>query len=406
MNILSITNNTLCSGCGTCNAICPHDAISMEVTPSMGLLYASLDINKCINCGLCARVCPSATILSEKDTIDYDSIIGENKGCYVGHSLDKQIYENSQSGGIVTAISKYLLDNNLVDAVISCRMEYEINAPKAHYYICLSVKDIYLNQKSCYTQVDIVSALKQISGFRSVAIIGLPCHIQGVTNLQRVFPAKYANVKYKIGLICDKSYSQTYAEAIVSKLSSSLPITIDYRHKDFVYKGKYYSYQEAPTVVKTCDRIVSVIPNTRRMFLKDFFTVPKCNLCYDKLNKDADIVLGDPWGLDGKYDKEHGDSVIIVRSSIGASILASLQDAGLIAIKEVSIDEVAEGQRIPARVRNIHSLDWKAVCADWASHESISKDCVINHVNRLFYWSQVKVQLRSILGRIKRGILQ
>ena len=46
MNIKQITDNLLCSGCGTCNTICGHNAISMKRTHTMKLLYADNRYNK------------------------------------------------------------------------------------------------------------------------------------------------------------------------------------------------------------------------------------------------------------------------------------------------------------------------------------------------------------------------
>ena len=69
MNIKCISDNLLCSGCGTCYAICNHNAIAMKNTPTMGLLYADVKVDRCTDCGLCLRVCPSRNILNEKESL-------------------------------------------------------------------------------------------------------------------------------------------------------------------------------------------------------------------------------------------------------------------------------------------------------------------------------------------------
>lgn len=54
----TIANVTNCTGCGACQNICPHKAISM-IPNHEGFLYPVIDDDKCTNCGICFDVCPS-----------------------------------------------------------------------------------------------------------------------------------------------------------------------------------------------------------------------------------------------------------------------------------------------------------------------------------------------------------
>jgi ferredoxin len=54
-NYTPIVDETLCTGCGTCETRCQVKAITVAGTPS-------IDYDKCIGCGLCASGCPSAAI--------------------------------------------------------------------------------------------------------------------------------------------------------------------------------------------------------------------------------------------------------------------------------------------------------------------------------------------------------
>lgn len=124
MNVNQITDNLLCSGCGTCNTVCGRNAITMKKTPTMGLLHAEIDPTKCTDCGLCLKMCPSSNALAEKADVTEEKIIGDIKACYVGRSLDKEIFANAQSGGMVTSILKFLFEKGLIDCAVSCRMDY------------------------------------------------------------------------------------------------------------------------------------------------------------------------------------------------------------------------------------------------------------------------------------------
>jgi len=396
MNIKQITDNLLCSGCGTCNVICRHNAISMKKTPTMGLLFADIDIEKCADCGLCVQMCPSSHAIEEKSIVSREMVIGGIKGCYVGRSLDRKIFDNAQSGGMVTSILSYLFAEGLIDAVVSCRMEHGSPVPSVRYSILNSAEELGQNQKSCYTQVDIVSALNHIARYKNVAVVGVSCHIRGIKELMTI--KKYDNIKYLIGLICDKSFSDTYMDALLfGEKKPGGKIRINYKQKNFYHEGRYYSYQQAPIVISNVESENTVVPNTKRFFFKNYFTVPKCNICWDKLNVRADISLGDPWGLSGKYDEKEGDSVVIVRSKSASDIVAKMKDKGLISISPVSAEDVANGQQIDARLCDIHNADWHGIVSMWEKSESMSKSRYL----RIIYIAYSKWKIRVLLSRAK-----
>lgn len=400
MNIQQISDNLLCSGCGTCNSVCGHNAIKMKRTATMGLLYATVDTDKCTNCGLCLKMCPSLNILEEKKNITSNKIVGFTKACYIGRSLNKTIFDNAQSGGLVTTILKYLFDHGLIDAAVSCRMDYGVSRPNVHYSIISSVDELKSNQKSCYTQVDVVSALRETASFKSIAVVGVPCHIQGLSNLQQL--KKYVNVKYKIGLICDKTYSDSYMDAIMygeNKLHGQ--IKINYRQKNFTYNGIHHSYQQAPTVIENERGEIVVIPNRKRMFLKEYFSVPKCAICWDKLNVQADIVCGDPWGLNGQYDKIKGDSLIIVRTNFAHSLISNMQTLGLLKLLSINKEDVVRGQLVNERINRITSCNWNDVVRKWESSESQTREEIIKKVTS----SYAKIKLkRQLLNKINEFV--
>jgi len=373
----------------------------MKSTSTMGLLYANVDAEKCVDCGLCLKMCPSANILSEKETITKEQAVGEVKSCCVGRSLNKDIFDNAQSGGMVTTILKYLFDNGLIDAAVSCRMEYGSPVPSLHYSVLTNAEKLYLNQKSCYTQVDIVSALKETAQYKSVAVVGVPCQIQGISNLTEF--KKYSNITYKIGLVCDKTYSATYMDAIIKGIRKPKgDLRINYRQKNFSHKEVYYSYQQAPTVVLNREGHMAIIPNAKRMFLKDYFAVPKCRICWDKLNSKADIVLGDPWGLKGRYNEQEGDSLIITRSALGEKLLKELLDNSLVRAANVPINDVLEGQDIEGRVNKIKSSDWSVYQRAWERQEAMKKSDLLRKTQKEYRAQLKKTKSSPIIKAIRR----
>ena len=182
--------------------------------------------------------------------------------------------------------------------------------------------------------------------------------------------------------------------------TSENKLKIVYKQKNFTYKGVAYSYQHAPTVVTNQKGEMTIIPNSKRMFLKDFFTVPKCKLCWDKLNTKADIVLGDPWGLKGKYDEQKGDSVIIVRTAQATKMLNDMLLEEKITLTPVEVNEVAKGQLIKQRVKSINNANWDSIKSRWTKLEQRSYKSVMLQARLICFMMNVKVILSDIKGLI------
>ncbi len=61
--IKSQVNETICSGCGTCESVCPYDAIEMILDPkNTDKKIAKVNEAICNACGTCAAACPSGAI--------------------------------------------------------------------------------------------------------------------------------------------------------------------------------------------------------------------------------------------------------------------------------------------------------------------------------------------------------
>ena len=357
-NIQGISDSLLCSACGACKAICGKNAIDFNFT-NIGRLKAEINEN-CIDCGLCTKVCPSLN----KTEIQQEAInplIGKVIHTYIGRATDQHIYKNAQSGGICTAITTYLLETNKVDVVVTCKMCKDLS-PYPLAQLIRNKKDLISCQRSCYTPVDLRSALKNIKPRERIAIVGLPCQIAGATLLQQK-STKYSNILYKIGLICDRNHCKGYQDTILSYLPKTREKkNLIYRKKDFCYKKNdfcykkhqqaYYPYRTAPVVVELDNGRSYIFPNGFRFALKDFFTAPRCRVCLDKLNINADIVLGDPWGM-SDVDWDHGDSLAISRTEKGVALLNEVSKANYIDIRESDFQEVVKGQSIQSRPQQV-----------------------------------------------------
>lgn len=337
-NITEVTNNHLCCMCGGCSYICPQSAISMNALKS-GLLYPEVDKEKCNHCGLCLEICPGINI---NEKLDDRSFYGSAVNSWTGKATDNEIYANSQSGGAVTAILNHLIDEGQIDgAVVTCQQK---NSLICKPIIATSRQDLITAQKSKYSPVDLLSVLSEVENRNfSVAVVGLPCHIEGLLNIMNKKKALKSRIKYSIGLICDKTMAGSAIDCLVSfkGLKINQVRRLDFRNKE---RAGY------PGEVMITDRKNHkfFLPAKDRTFIKDFFTPPRCRLCFDKMNIFSDITVGDPHGL-SNVDRTGGESLIISRNNQGDELISQIISKNIIQVKPVDYNAVCRGQCIENR---------------------------------------------------------
>ena len=340
-----ISQNYLCTNCGACKAVCPKGSISF-VYSNIGRMYAKVNHDLCVECGLCQRVCPSLNF-EELFLRNEDPFNGTILNTYIVRSSDSTIYDNAQSGGMCTTTIRYLFDKKLIDAAIVCLTEISNNpVPKA--IVVRSAGQLKLTQKSNYTPVEMLSVLKEIDVSERVALVGLPCHIKASVLLaERI--KKYNVIKYRLGLVCDRTLCNGINDVIAS-LSKLPKYKVVWRRKNFTFRGRYYSYKNAPIVIVDGSNQERIIyPNNYRMVLKDMFTAPHCRICYDKANVFSDIAYGDPWCLD-EVDWNKGDSLVITRTEMGDRVMSNLIKEGFAANpRQTDTQKALDGQFIYER---------------------------------------------------------
>lgn len=313
---------------------------------SIGRLLPMIDEAKCTNCGLCYNNCPGLDVKGIQLPNEADKYVGHIENVYIGKASDERIYKNSQSGGLVTATLKYLFESGKIDAAIMCRVEDAIEyTPKA--VVITNPDDLFSCQKSSYVPIDIVSAMRMAEEYNSIAVVGTGCHIQGVRAL-RDFNKKYRErIKYTLGLICDRTLCKTATDVLYGNHFKE-------ERKRLIWRDKSLNYKKARILIKTIDNRKAEVPTWKRHALKDPFTNPRCRICFDKLNTGADIVFGDPWGMNN-VDWNGGMSVVLSRTIAGAEIIADMMRQGFIKLREAPLDEVIKGQHINKRKIEVSS---------------------------------------------------
>lgn len=319
-----------CVGCGVCVGMCGHNTISMRWN-SLGQ-YEPYYINQstCTSCGLCVKVCPFLSDNANENEIgrlkfsDLSAIkhlpeTGYFLECYVGHA-DSQTRLNGASGGTVSQILKWMLNNKSVEKIITVESTGDSNK-----FFKMAVIDTIDQVNSCsksvYYPVELSDVIRKIKkNDCRFAIVGLPCFIKAVELSKKLSPLLKKRIVYTLGLTCGQTKSKRYTEYLIHSMNIPLSsvTSISYRRKVKGFPSNNYAFEVTTKDGKILQKMWSEIAI---IWCNDLFKQQSCNCCDDIFAECADITFMDAWLPD--YTEYEGASLIINRNPLFTSFFNS-----------------------------------------------------------------------------------
>jgi coenzyme F420 hydrogenase subunit beta len=344
-NIAEVSERELCTGCGTCAALCPKGAISMVV--QNGIIQAGVDANICSGCGICLRCCSGITVdlegLSEqvfgKQPDDPD--VGNYLECYVGFSNDEGMRNRSTSGGVVTHLIIYALDKGIIDGALVTKMDKE-NPKKSVAFVARTREEVISASRARYCPVTFDKAIALLRKERGkFAIVGLPCQVHSIRMAEKLFPDLRNKIALHVGLFCSHMVSFDGTENILGRLDlgDKELVSLDYR------AGKLPDYmfvtaKNGRTFKVRYSRGWKAYWN---VFAPYFFTPLRCLMCPDALNEFSDISVGDAW-IPEFRKANSGRSIVVVRTEPGRRLLSDMREKKLLSMLPVPVSKVKQSQ--------------------------------------------------------------
>ena len=332
-------NKEKCCGCGSCEQICPKHAIVMK-EDNEGFLYPYVDYEKCNNCRLCEKKCPIG---------DYENKTDNIRQCYLAYdkNIDNRI--NSSSGGVFSLLAKRILTNHGIVSGASFDEHWNV------HHICIDNDyKLHMLMGSKYLQSRMENIYNEIEYYlkegRTVLFSGVECQISG---LKHFLGREYNNL-YTVGVLCHGVPSSRVWHMYLDwqkELNNSSIKKISFRNKDYGWK-KYnvkIEFENGNIYSK-----VFYDDSYMKLFLENICLRPSCYECqHKKLERDADISIGDCWGVENTVpdmDDDLGTSVVLIHSEKGKQLFDSIKE--YINHKESVVDEV-----LPKYADSRHSVD-------------------------------------------------
>lgn len=298
-----------CTRCGLCVGMCPY--------------IKTLDerISFIHDCGLedgnCYRICPRTP--SDWPELDRqvfgqereDHILGHHLEVLYARSLDKNIAQVGQYGGVVSSLASYLIEIGQSQGAVLTKGE-ENGPPKP--FIARTREEVISCAGSNYSASPTLSILNEgvSQGLDNLVTVGRPCQILAIRKMQGLKEVSEHNlsarkVNFSIGLFCFWSLETKVYAFLQAKTG-----------------GKAIKKMDIPlnfVVVTTEDGEVQIPVDELRDFIR-----PTCQRCFDPTAEFADVSVGST-----EDDPEW--NTLIIRSYRGQDVVAMARAAGRLETK-------------------------------------------------------------------------
>ncbi|KKG67882.1 hypothetical protein DU43_06810 [Methanosarcina mazei] len=348
--VSQVVNDNLCTGCGTCIPLCPEKALKLTTDENKGIYIPKLNEMKCNNCGLCYAVCPGHSVdfkdlsLNIFEKKPEDSVIGNCLAYYVGHATNCDTRYNSSSGGFVTALLTYALEEGIINGALVTRMNK--NDPlKPESFIARTKEEIIEASGSKYCPVPANIAIEEILNSKEgekFAVVGLPCHIQGIRKAEQVSNKLKEKIVLHLGLFCQSFGVNFFGTEYVLKKLNILKedvVRINYRNGNF------------PPGTMTIELKNNNIKEISHLDFWDTVFFPsiscfapvRCMLCSDQDCKLSDISIGSGW-LSYLESDNVNQSLILVRNKLAENVLNQCQISMNIDLIKLGENVITDGK--------------------------------------------------------------
>lgn len=345
-NIEEVYKDGLCTGCGTCAGMCPTDAIEMVIDQKKGIYKPLIDNEKCTNCELCYKICPGHSVdFKELNEFVFGKqpeniLLGNYTNCYTGHSTDYNIRYNASSGGLVTQLLIFALEEGIIDGALVTRMKKDkLLEPES--FIARTNEEIIETMGSKYCPVPANIALKEILNSKEgekFAVVGLPCHIHGIRKAEQINKKLKDKIVLHLGIFCSTTCNFFGTKFVISK---RLGVNIE-DVKDIKYRGKGWPGGMSIQLKNNKEKFILLSEYWDSNF--SAFTPSRCRLCIDNTAELADASFADYRGKEISLNEKIGKTSILSRSINTEKILQQMADKQKIEVWRISSKEATYSQ--------------------------------------------------------------
>lgn len=314
-----------CVGCGLCTALGKAECYYDE----KGFMHPRNGDSAWLS-----QVCPSGG--RQQALMEFDKIWGRCKNIYYGWSTDEEVRRHASSGGVITEVASWLVENGKVDGVIHTSTD-NCDPTKTVSCISRSRGEIVSRSGSRYAISHPLELLTKIDTTKKYAFIGKPCDVAALNNYMEVSPDLKQVIVCTISFFCAGVPSKLAQNNLLEHLGCQKENLKALRYRGDGWPGYTTAVDEMGRPYKT-----DYATAWGKILGRDIMKV--CRFCLDGIGETADIACGDAWYLtsDKKPDFSEADgrNVIFSRTERGQKILEEIVAARKIEVEKANLDDL------------------------------------------------------------------
>ena len=387
-------SSSQCYGCSACMQTCENNAISM-IEDEEGFLYPVINEELCIGCGRCALSCQTNN--SKKDIGRAERVM------YAAYNNDWNIRRKSSSGGVFFSLARKILQTGGIVFGAAFNSDYEVEHMSADSELKLDklIGSKYVQSNVKYTYREVKDYIK--SG-KEVLYAGTPCQISGLRNfLAKEDIDNLIFVSVICHGVCSPMVWRKYLNLKKGQYDEKQVTAVSFRDK----KEGWHNFGLEIKLGDRCYRQSHKIDLYMKGFLQNKYLRPSCYECEAKKNmENADIILGDFWGIGNTYpelDDDKGVSCVLVNSLKGKKLWEIVKEEFV--VREVSYEQIVKSNS--ALIDSPEKPSDRKDFFEQLNEEGLIEKSITNHVKNYTTEQRKLVQypvLYQYLSRVIGGM--
>lgn len=333
----------LCCGCGLCAYLCP-DAITMTDVAEHGRRprFLAETISS-----LALKLCPGVELAHPPGALRRPGAIaslanqwGPVLQLWEGYAADPEIRFKGSSGGALSAISLYCLEQEGMQGVLHTAADDQ--NPYLNQTVMSRDRDALLVAAgSRYSPASPCEKLREIEqASKPCVFIGKPCDVAAVHNARRRNPSLDAKLGVTMACFCAGTPSTSASLEMLRQMGIETPEhlrALRYRGQGWPGKAvaEFSRNGEGVQAELTYEQSWGNILQKHRQW--------RCYICPDHTGEFADIATGDPW-YKPIEEGAQGQSLILARSETGRRIIEQAISTGYLIANKVDSELLPASQ--------------------------------------------------------------
>lgn len=338
MQLRSVIDGDLCSGCGLCAAVLGPQRARMELRGPGYLRPVISDAGSAEEDRLFAEVCPGSHVHLPSPVNDLAlPEWGPVLSVATGHAVNSDLRRRASSGGAISAVLERLLASGQAQYVLQVAASAEtpwLNTVIRSY----GVDSIRQASGSRYAPSAPLGAIIDcLSEGVPFAIVGKPCDIAALRAYARHDPRVDQLVVVMIAFMCGGVPSAEGVEMLVRKMGVD-PAEVE----TFRFRGNGWPGRATATSKDGAERSLSYHESWGGVLSKHLQL--RCKICADGVGMSADLVCADAWYGDESgypsFEEQEGRSLVLGRTQRGEALIADAVAAGFLKTEPLDAREI------------------------------------------------------------------